>query len=209
MLRPALFGLTWLKLGGQYDGMQARSRMPELDAVRGIAALAVLEFHLLSWDSHAPGRLAAGLRAVFRPGWLGVDLFFVLSGFLITGILLDTKGKAPTSSFLDFYTRRTFRILPVYYGSAALTVLAALTMGAHIHWPGIALAGVFLANLGVESTVGFGGYWSLAVEEHFYLVGRASYVLARRVFLRWYVRSSSWLSRSSGTHWGMAARFTL
>src|SRR5260221_12612755 len=99
------------------------SRVPELDGVRGIAILMVLLTHVFSFSMM--GRTWSGLPQlvleITKPGWLGVDLFFVLSGFLITGILLDLKG-AP-HFFRDFYARRALRILPLYL--LVLLVLAA------------------------------------------------------------------------------------
>src|SRR6201993_2066847 len=81
-------------------------KIPQLDAVRGIAILVVL-VHNLSGFSFPPLSLATNY------GWMGVDLFFVLSGFLITGILLDAKGSA--NYFRNFYARRGLRIWPLYY----------------------------------------------------------------------------------------------
>src|ERR1700690_574644 len=92
--------------------------VPELDGVRGIAILLVLLFHLeLSYPPGVP-------RLFFAPllmGWSGVDLFFVLSGFLITGILIDTRNCE--NYFSSFYMRRILRIMPLYL----LAVLAYFT----------------------------------------------------------------------------------
>src|SRR5215475_5538 len=79
-------------------------RVPQLDSVRALAVLVVL---LHNTDKYQYTGFVA------RNGWMGVDLFFVLSGFLITGILLDTKG---TDGYLrKFYARRSLRIWPLYY----------------------------------------------------------------------------------------------
>src|SRR6187549_3131451 len=89
---------------------------PALDGVRGIAILAVMLFHYVNGSHHVPG-----LKQIFdaaHSGWLGVDLFFVLSGFLITGILLKNKGRP--RYYRNFYVRRTLRIFPLYYGVLAL-----------------------------------------------------------------------------------------
>lgn len=143
-----------------------RPYMPELDSVRGIAILMVLFFHGMA----APGSSALSgwgqmLFKATRVGWAGVDLFFVLSGFLITGILVDTKSR---SDYLRrFYLRRALRILPALYAT-----LAALWLTGLISWPFLALTTVFLANstnlFGVSLL--YGPLWSLAVEEHFYLL---------------------------------------
>ena len=85
-----------------------RARMPELDAVRGAAALLVVLYHLRQdggdWVTRA-------FSAALRPGWLGVDVFFVLSGFLITRILLGTRERP--DYYRDFFRRRFFRIVPL------------------------------------------------------------------------------------------------
>src|SRR6266568_8603591 len=100
--------------------LERRTRMPELDAVRGIAALAVVCFHMLSWGPVAEAIAPPALSAAFRAGWLGVDVFFVLSGFLITGILLDDASSP--SYYRDFYIKRALRILPLYYVSAFMSL---------------------------------------------------------------------------------------
>src|SRR4051812_2394800 len=85
----------------------AEGFISELDGLRGIAILLVMVHRL--WPRHGVGiaAQAAGM------GWIGVDLFFVISGFLITGILLDTRGEA--DYFQNFYARRILRIFPLYY----------------------------------------------------------------------------------------------
>src|ERR1700720_3222358 len=99
-----------------------RSRMPELDTIRGIAVLLVLFFHGFGFRYGLQGlsRLPRLFVTATLPGWVGVNLFFELSGFLITGILLDTKCR--TNYYRSFYTRRALRILPLYY--AVLLLLA-------------------------------------------------------------------------------------
>src|SRR5437762_7595152 len=84
-----------------------QTRFPQLDAIRGVAILMVI-FH-----NQAPKYPSLHLPRIFANGWMGVDLFFVLSGFLITGILLDTR-KSP-GYFKNFYARRCLRIWPLYY----------------------------------------------------------------------------------------------
>lgn len=155
------------------------SHKPELDGIRGIALLAVML-------SHGGGRyilqttLAAKLFAyAMVPGWGGVELFFVLSGFLITGILL--KSKAAENYFSSFYARRFLRIFPIYY----LVVTAGLVAAHYSVWwntmmppERMRISYYFYAqnwplfwNHGAYQTVSvFGHFWSLAVEEQFYLV---------------------------------------
>lgn len=155
-----------------------RSKMPELDALRGIAILLVLFFHGFGFRYGLEG--LSGFPKLFvaatLPGWIGVNLFFVLSGFLITGILLDTKPNA--RYYRTFYTRRALRILPLYY--AVLLLLAVLTrtgwVNRHASWPFLILSFFYLSNVtelfGV--TMQYGVLWSLAVEEHFYLLWPAA-----------------------------------
>lgn len=152
-----------------------RSRhIPALDGVRGIAVLAVMALHFTILVPATPGErlLVAGIGG----GWAGVDLFFVLSGFLITGILLDARGGE--GYFRTFYARRSLRIFPLYY--AFLFVLFVIfpllrSSGTEPLGPRIwTLA--YLHNF----LMGFGGWeavpahtthlWSLAIEEQFYLV---------------------------------------
>jgi peptidoglycan/LPS O-acetylase OafA/YrhL len=140
--------------------------MPELDAVRGVAILLVLLVHGFA---SAYGTRLKGVPGVFlrftSGGWLGVNLFFVLSGFLITGILLDSKSRS--LYYRNFYIRRALRILPAYY---ALLLLLVLTKASSIQFAALSL--IYLANLtplfGVA--ISYGPLWSLAVEEHFYLL---------------------------------------
>ncbi|HEV2731361.1 MAG TPA: acyltransferase family protein, partial [Terriglobales bacterium] len=86
-----------------------RARMPELDSIRGIAVLLVLFFHGFGFAYGLNGIRGIGRLFVAStlPGWAGVNLFFVLSGFLITGILLDTKARA--DYYKRFYVRRALR----------------------------------------------------------------------------------------------------
>lgn len=140
-----------------------RDHLPSLDGLRAVAILLVLWFHLPrsvlpTWINQA--------SIALDPGYFGVDLFFVLSGFLITRILLFDKQSRTKGCLRQFYLRRAFRIFPIYY--LLLTVCAIVaTHGAPIpFW-------VYLNNF-VYIFHGGPGYlrhtWSLAVEEHFYIV---------------------------------------
>src|SRR5437763_8989248 len=89
-------------------------RIPELDGLRGIAILLVLLWHYVhNAVEVTPGTWLSYLRATLNLSWSGVDLFFVLSGFLIGGILYDAKGS--DKYYRVYYTKRVFRIFPLYF----------------------------------------------------------------------------------------------
>jgi peptidoglycan/LPS O-acetylase OafA/YrhL len=144
-------------------------RIPELDGFRAIAVWMVLVFHL-TWGWPLPNgaldALPAPLLFIIAKGWLGVDLFFVLSGLLITGILLDSKEKP--HYFRTFYGRRFLRIIPLYFAVIAVCFAAYRQPAGYF-----VLSFCFLANFAsafrVATPHGPGVFWSLAVEEHFYL----------------------------------------
>jgi peptidoglycan/LPS O-acetylase OafA/YrhL len=157
-------------------------RIPELDGLRGIAIGLVLIWHYFEAPTAAlPGALLSYARVFGRLTWTGVDLFFVLSGFLIGGILFD--ARASKNYFQVFYTRRLFRILPVYL--ALLLVLPGLaTLGRWTHHGDFSWSLVssvpwyaywtFTQNFWMAHAGNLGGFclwmtWSLAVEEQFYL----------------------------------------
>jgi len=153
---------------------------PALDGLRALAILMVFYQHYLA------------VHPVLNWGWTGVDFFFVLSGFLITGILYDTRNTV--HRFRNFYVRRTLRIFPLYYG----VLLVALLLNPIFHWvwhPAWFLWPFYLGNYArfiwlsdflkdtktlehFRSSIPFhtpfflyvGHFWSLCVEEQFYLV---------------------------------------
>jgi peptidoglycan/LPS O-acetylase OafA/YrhL len=163
------------------SGARPRSaqRIAALDGMRGLAILMVMLHHF------TPDR-GAGVFSVLHLGWVGVDLFFVLSGFLITGILYDAKSTS--HYFRNFYARRVLRIFPLYYAVllAGFVALPLLQSAGAIHVPGLdeirvwqawlwshcsnillSLQGQWLLDSGV---IRMNHFWSLAVEEQFYLV---------------------------------------
>gem|GEM_PF-163129 len=179
---------------------------PALDGLRAVAFLTVFGFHTVRmlWKN-----------SIFNWGWMGVDMFFVLSGFLITGILYDSlqmQAAVPARAndfFRNFYVRRALRIFPLFYSVFAVLLLATPLL--HIHWdrynlamalylgnffePG-ALAGVhpspgivwFAASHAGEPQRSFvlQHFWSLCVEEQFYLIWPTVVwlVRSRRALLR-------------------------
>jgi len=171
-----------------------RAHYAQLDGLRGLAILLVMLYHFCLPHSSFHGKGAPWVLQFAQTGWMGVDLFFVLSGFLITGILVETR--AHPHYFRNFLARRFLRIWPLYYLS--LVVLIVL--------PGFVLTSVppqvqsmqdsqawfwlYAANWLFALEGGFtqtsGGYfWSLAVEEQFYLVWPfVVYALSDRQILR-------------------------
>lgn len=141
-----------------------------LDGIRGLGVILVLFYHYGS-SAMALG-LGSSLLKVTGIGWSGVDLFFVLSGFLITGLLYDAKGKQ--NYFKNFYARRTLRIFPLYYFAAVVVIILAVTTGFGILggsnpiWILLYVGNFQMAIEGGGSILDH--FWSLAIEEQFYLV---------------------------------------
>jgi peptidoglycan/LPS O-acetylase OafA/YrhL len=153
-------------------------RIPALDGVRGIAILLVLFLHVVIYSGLQKSVLIdSALLAAGQAAWLGVDLFFVLSGFLITGILYDAKGSP--QYFSSFYGRRVLRIFPLYYGFLACMYLVAPLLltpeeAGALHakqvWYWTYLANVDVALHGWPEPGHLGHFWTLAIEEQFYLI---------------------------------------
>ena len=141
-------------------------KVPALDGVRGLAALAVVIHHCIGANgtpAHITNWMDAS-RVAASFGYLGVDLFFVLSGYLITSLLLLARRRP--SYYRNFYWKRVFRILP-----ALLLVLVLIRLLFHVPWSGIVLAVLFLSNIPLFWSVpSIGPFWSLATEEQFYLL---------------------------------------
>ena len=124
-----------------------KGHLPALDAIRGLAIVLVTLYRFGGGD-HGLGR-AVEADWLVEPGSRGVDLFFVLSGFLITGILFDAKGKE--HYFRNFYVRRALRIFPLYYGVLAAAVFLlplVLPSAAAVFQPADRASGVALAVRG-------------------------------------------------------------
>ncbi|MFC4526844.1 acyltransferase [Dyella halodurans] len=141
------------------------NRLPGLDLLRAIAIVWVMIFHsyIVGGWGHFGG--------VESYGWIGVDLFFVLSGYLIGSQLLQPMAANQAPSLVDFYVRRAFRILPAYLVVVALYFALPIVREA----PGIQPLWQFLTftvNLLIDAqhNLAFSHVWSLCVEEHFYLL---------------------------------------
>ncbi|HZI12960.1 MAG TPA: acyltransferase [Myxococcus sp.] len=158
------------------QGPRLKGHLPVLDGVRGLAVLLVVLYHTIHMNAeNALGRAAWWLAGA---GWAGVDLFFVLSGFLITGILWEAKGQP--FFFRNFYMRRFLRIFPLYYLTLALCFLVLPALSGRVHLDdrittdGAVWYLLYLSNfyqLWVDTTHPvLGVVWSLAIEEQFYIV---------------------------------------
>jgi peptidoglycan/LPS O-acetylase OafA/YrhL len=154
-----------------------RRKMPELDTLRGIAILAVVFFHgIPRCDTSGLPRIVGAAVGTIQFGWLGVNLFFVLSGFLITGILLDSKDGP--QYYKRFYVRRALRILPAYL-MLLLLLLVLPRIGIlerRVSWSFVGVSLIYLSNLArfFGLNVEYAPLWSLAVEEQFYLLWPAA-----------------------------------
>lgn len=155
----------------------SRRMIPAIDGLRGIAILLVFFTHF--WPSEGS---AGFYRPVAQAGWVGVDLFFVISGFLIMGILIDTKSRP--GYYRNFYARRMLRIFPLYYAFLAVVFIGMpIVQGAASY--GTSAFGqqagspawylFYLTNF--RDALGAVGVpplirplWSLAIEEQFYLL---------------------------------------
>ena len=181
------------------DPGRAIAHVPALDGVRGIAVSAVLAHHFgvaAGLTSRFPSTVSNWVERVLYAGWAGVDLFFVLSGFLITSILLVSKDRP--QYFKRFYGRRILRIFPLYYSALVLGLIVL---------PGIAQAGAwglfrrgesgdiwlwtYTLNIGLAfglismPVASLSHFWTLAIEEQFYIVWPwLVKVTSRRTLLR-------------------------
>jgi peptidoglycan/LPS O-acetylase OafA/YrhL len=160
----------------------ARGHLLPLDGVRGLAILMVMGCHAFESNYERASPVVRFIGEFLHYGIVGVDLFFVLSGFLITGILYDSLKD--DGYFRKFYARRVLRIFPLYYGVLAVCFL--LTRPLHLHWGAMGwLLVLYLQNLQPAAIVKFAPgasialyhFWSLAVEEQFYLVWPAVVLL--------------------------------
>jgi peptidoglycan/LPS O-acetylase OafA/YrhL len=158
-------------------GAPARQHIQALDGLRGIAIVTVLMYHSFPDLGPELGALGHTIAKAIELGPFGVDLFFVLSGFLITGILIDARDEP--HYFRNFYARRALRLFPIYYLHLAVLALVIPRVYELIHtsiptykgdwWWYLLYFGNWKSNWG-QSDPGLAHIWSLAVEEQFYLV---------------------------------------
>jgi peptidoglycan/LPS O-acetylase OafA/YrhL len=172
------------------------SHIPALDGIRGIAILMVMFFHFVPAPSAQADVVSRMLYRICHFGFFGVDLFFVLSGFLITGILWDAKQDQ--HYFRNFYMRRTLRIFPLYYGVLFFTFVivpfipSLFTVQVQAVVPRQGWLWFYCSNIltAIEENYIFntgwlrlGHFWSLAVEEQFYLFWPFVVLLCNRKWL--------------------------
>ncbi len=186
-----------------------RGHLPVLDGIRGLAIAMVLLLHFVG-NMQPTNTIERVIVAVTNYGSYGVELFFILSGFLITGILYEARNER--NYFRNFYMRRVLRIFPLYYGVLALVFLVAplipILRGQTLDylvdrqwWAWLYAVNVYIAIQGDWSFSYLEHLWSLCIEEHFYLVWPvAVYFMASRPRLLLAVSLSVALA-------AMAARF--
>jgi len=157
--------------------------MPQLDALRALAVLAVMVHHFLPIDRYIP-------TDYVTLGFLAVRLFFVLSGFLITGILLSYRSDERGNALRRFYLRRVLRIFPIYY----LTLFIALALQVRAIQQGAFWHLTYLSNYVAPFHPEWMGpashFWTLAVEEQFYFVWPFIILFTPRKHLIWTIVST-------------------
>jgi peptidoglycan/LPS O-acetylase OafA/YrhL len=177
----AMNGVTFRSMSLRISSLGVSKRIPELDGLRGLAILLVLVCHYVGNVSHGDMHSwTLRFGSFLEQGTVGVDLFFVLSGFLIGGILLGSR--ASLHYYRTFYLRRFHRIIPLYYSWVILFGLIWIISSKWsgqiwaTSWPGTGywIHFVFLQNYIHQTNqmqfIWLGALWSLAVEEQFYLV---------------------------------------
>lgn len=145
------------------------TRLQGLDGLRGLAVLLVMCRH---WNT---------ADFLTNMGWTGVDLFFVISGFLVSGLLFRERQRSGGADLLRFFVRRGLKIYPLFFSLIGLTALVYFIVGKQIHYRLFAQELLFLQNY-------LGGIylhtWSLAIEEHFYILLILCFSLLHKKYLR-------------------------
>jgi peptidoglycan/LPS O-acetylase OafA/YrhL len=161
-----------------------QKRIRELDGWRAISVLLVILHHLFSIQFSGLVQHTYLLWHILGlAGFLGVDAFFVISGFVICRLLISEESQYGSPSLRGFYYRRIFRILPPLYVYLAAIALLIATGLIKERWTSLAIAAAFLTDVNVfPGSWFFGQTWSLAVEEQFYLIFPTLWILSPR---RW------------------------
>jgi peptidoglycan/LPS O-acetylase OafA/YrhL len=161
----------------------SEQRIPSLDGLRAISITLVILSHLVKWK-HISGEVLGSY------GTIGVFVFFVLSGYLITNILLREYQRTSTISLRNFYLRRAFRIFPAAFVFLAIVIILYWKQ---MGWFHIAAAVFYFANMDAHRPWIFGHLWSLSIEEQFYLL----WPFAVRKWYRyrtWIVLGAFWIT---------------
>jgi peptidoglycan/LPS O-acetylase OafA/YrhL len=165
-------------------------RIPSLDGIRGVLLIIVMSAHTLGTRNFPLSRDAIPMEGL---AYTAMRTFFIISGFLITGILLNELNRRGSVNLMRFYFKRTFRIFPAYYAFLVIIAIAA-TLGFLETRPGDMLQAVtYTSNYNPDAAWHVGHTWSLSVEEQFYLIwpavllmagtGRAVWLLAGLILL--------------------------
>jgi peptidoglycan/LPS O-acetylase OafA/YrhL len=182
--------------------------IPALDGLRGVAILLVVLHHFSFYGGYRPlGPIDEFVGALANAGWSGVDLFFVLSGFLITRILYASDRER--HYFRNFYARRILRIFPLYYATLAFFFLLEPTVGLvsrepipNQQWYWSYTLNVLIAREGWPAVNDLAHFWSLAIEEQFYLfwpllvfyLGRSSLIRLCTILIAVSLATRIWLA---------------
>lgn len=157
-----------MSLRANLDSKLSDSHIPALDGLRAVAVFLVIVSHF---------------GFVMVPGAHGVMIFFVLSGFLITWLLLKENERHGTISLIGFYQRRTLRIFPAFYFYSFILVALLVGTGRAVLWPHAWSAFFYLSNyysaINGDPNNGFSHTWSLAIEEQFYLLWPFVFLMLR------------------------------
>jgi peptidoglycan/LPS O-acetylase OafA/YrhL len=184
-----------------HQGYLTRRYFQTLDGLRGLSILAVIWHH------------SGEHQGILAKGYLGVDLFFAISGMLITSLLLREQGRTGTVSLGGFYLRRTLRIFPLYYAVVALYVLlvgflergSAAGTGFFANLPAfLTYTSNWFVDLSSGNRVIFYFAWSLATEEQFYLLWPSVVRYARAWFVPPLVMAGL-LALGEASRWGVGA----
>ncbi|HVK71977.1 MAG TPA: acyltransferase [Kofleriaceae bacterium] len=156
----------------------ASRRIPSLDGLRALSIALVMLQHLLGTRGFPVDRRALGAIGDF--GYLGVRIFFVISGFLITSLLIQEHERSGTISLRGFYARRAWRIFPAFYVFVAAMLVAWAVGALALHHGDVIAALTYTMNYHYERSWELGHLWSLSIEEQFYLLWPAMVLLAGR-----------------------------
>jgi peptidoglycan/LPS O-acetylase OafA/YrhL len=145
-------------------------RIPSLDGFRAISILMVLYGHLGGTRNYPTATVGTLGQWLGDLGHLGVLVFFVISGFLITTLLMGERQKTGTISLKQFYWRRVLRIFPAFYALLLALALATLLGWMHLTGRDFAFAMTYMVNYYPSHPWQIGHLWSLSIEEQFYLL---------------------------------------